>query len=132
MKRMSVVVFLAVAVCVVVLAGCGGSGTKIYTRSDTNITAKVGAKFVIKLESNQTTGFQWGITGSLNSSVVKKVSSKYIAGKSAKGEVGVGGTEEWTFQAMGTGTAKFVMVYAQPFNKQVKPAETVVFNVTVQ
>jgi inhibitor of cysteine peptidase len=112
--------------------GCGSGGPKTYTTSNTNITANVGEQFVIKLASNKTTGFQWSITGSLDTAVVKKVKSAYIAGKSTNNEVGVGGVEQWTFEAVGAGTTKIVMVYSRPFEKGVQPAQTVTFNVTVQ
>lgn len=130
MKRLSVVLVVALVVGVVALPGCG-SGGKTYTEKDTNITAKVGSQFVIELQSNQTAGYQWGVSGSFDSTVVKKISSKYVPGKNSQKQVGVGGVENWTFEAAGKGSTKIVMVYMQPFDKQAAPAQTVTFDVTV-
>lgn len=113
------------------LVGCGNSSVKTYTEKDTNVTAKVGSQFVIQLQSNRTTGYQWGVSGTLDSAVVKKVSSKYVPGKNAQKQVGAGGVEDWTFEAAGKGSAKIVMVYMQPFEQQAAPAWTVTFDVTV-
>lgn len=129
MKMLAVILVLSLVVSLAAI-GCG-SGMKTYTQSDTNITASIGDQFVIQLESNPTTGFQWGISGSLNPTVVKKVSSKYVPGKNAQTKVGAGGVENWTFQAMAKGTTKIVMTYARPFEKGTVPAQTVTFNVTV-
>jgi len=129
------VVLLAAALVLSALAGCG-SGTsangKTYTIKNTKINAKVGDVFVIQLESNVTTGYQWGIAGTLNPAVVKKVSSKYVVGANPKGLAGVGGVEKWTFKAVGAGTATLAMTYTQPFAKPPTPANAVTFTITVQ
>lgn len=136
--RRSVVMAAVVlsTVLAVSAAGCGSSGTsangKTFSIEDTDIQAKVGDQFVIELESNATTGFQWGISGSLNPSVVSKVRSTYVAGPNAQKMVGAGGVERWTFKALGKGTAKIAMIYTQPWEKTTKPAKSVTFNVTVQ
>lgn len=138
MRRSSVMaaVMLAGVLAVSAVAGCGGSGTsangKTFKITDTSIEAKVGDQFIIELESNATTGFQWGISGSLNPTVVTKVRSIYVPGPNAKKMVGAGGVERWTFKAVGKGTGKIAMIYSQPFDKTAKPAKTVTFNVNVQ
>ncbi len=135
MKRL---IFAAAATLSVVLAvsaaGCGGGMSadgKTFTITKTKIDAKVNDRFVIELESNATTGFQWGISGSLNPSVIKKVRSTYVAGENPDNKMGVGGVERWTFEAVGKGTGTIVMIYRQPFDKEAKPARTVTFTVTV-
>ena len=130
------VIVLAAALALTALAGCGSSGTsangKTFTVTNTRISARVGDVFVIQLKSNATTGFQWGIAGTLNPSVLKKVSSTYVAVANPKGLAGVGGVENWKFKAVGAGTATLVMTYKQPFDKAAKPAETATFTVTVK
>ena len=129
-------VVLAAVLSISAVAGCGSSGTsangKTFTIKDTRINAKVGDQFVIQLESNATTGFAWGISGTLNPSVVTKVRSTYIAGPNPKNMSGVGGTEKWTFKATGKGKGKIVMIYYRSFDKTAKPAQTVTFTVNVQ
>ena len=130
------VILLAAACALTAVAGCGSSGTsangKTFTVTNTKISAKVGDMFIIQLKSNATTGFQWGIVGSLNPAVVKKVSNTYVAGANPKGMAGVGGVENWKFKAVGAGTATLVMTYKQPLDKAAKPAETATFTVTVK
>ena len=129
-------IVLAAASGLAALAGCGGSGTsangKTYTISNTSINASAGDEFIIELESNQTTGFQWGLAGSLDPSVVKKVSSKYVPAPNPGGKMGAGGKELWTFKAVRNGTATISMTYTQPFDKGARPAETATFTVTVK
>jgi inhibitor of cysteine peptidase len=121
----------AVIVTASLLAGCGSSGPTTYGKSDTKIAAKAGQEFVIQLDSNPTTGFEWGLTKNLDTAVVKKVGSQYVPNKVAKGVVGSGGVEKWTFQGVAKGTTTIEMGYARPFEKGVPPTETVTFDVTV-
>ena len=132
---------LAAASGLAALAGCGGGTSanggastngKTYTISSTNINASAGDEFIIQLESNQTTGFQWGVAGSLDPSVVKKVSSKYVPAPNPSGKMGAGGKELWTFKAVKAGTATIAMTYTQPFDKAARPAQTATFTVTVK
>jgi predicted secreted protein len=138
MKRLWITsaALLAAVLTVGFVAGCGSSGTsangKTYKITNTKIDAKVGDQFIIELESNATTGYQWGLSGSLNSSVLKKVSSTYVAGPNPKGMTGVGGVERWKFEAVGKGTGTIVLIYKQQFDKASKPAKTATFTVTVQ
>jgi len=140
MKRFfkAAIILTVAALALTAAAGCSSSSTtsangKTFTITNTNITAKVGDQFTIQLESNATTGFQWGIAGSLNSAVVKKVSNKYVTGAAkTSSAVGVGGVEKWVFKCVGSGTATVVMIYSQPFDKTAKPAQTLTFTITVQ
>jgi predicted secreted protein len=142
MKRFSAVaiVLMVAALTLTAVAGCGSSTStsangKTFTVDTTNITAKVGDQFTIQLTSNQTTGFQWGLSGSLNPAVVKMVRNTYVAGAASSpnsSAVGVGGLEKWVFKCVGKGTATIVLIYSQPFDKTAKPAQTETFTLTVQ
>lgn len=131
----AVAIVLAAASGLAALAGCGGGTSangKTYTISSTNINASAGDEFIVQLESNQTTGFQWGVAGSLDPSVVKKVSSEYVPAANPSGKMGAGGKELWTFKAVKAGTATIAMTYTQPFDKGASPAEAATFTVTVK
>jgi len=130
MKRLLVPGAVVLAACALLAAGCGG-GTKTFGISDTNITVKTGEQFIIQLESNRTTGFQWGITKTLDPAIVKKIKTTYTV-KGGKKLVGAGGTEQWTFQAVGPGSTKIVMGYSRPFERGKTAARVATFNVTVQ
>lgn len=133
MKRIACLaaVFVVAALVGVLAAGCGGGGSKTtptttpskgtvktYTIADKSITAKVGETFIIELESNPTTGYQWSITGPL-SPALQKVSSQYVPSKTTSSNVvGSGGVEKWTFKAVGTGDAVIQMEYLQAGSNQ--------------
>lgn len=130
MKRFLVLGAVMLTAGAVLAAGCG-SGIKTFGVSDTNITVKNGEQFVIQLESNKTTGFQWGLSNALDATIVKKIKSSYTV-KGGKNQVGAGGTEEWTFQAVRPGATKIVLGYSRPFEQGKTAAKVVTFNVTVQ
>jgi inhibitor of cysteine peptidase len=130
MKK-TIIIGAALIMTASLLAGCGSSGPKTYGKSDTKIAAKAGEEFVIQLDSNPTTGYEWGLTKALDTAVVKKVSSQYIPNKVAKGVVGSGGVEKWTFQGVAKGTTTIEMGYARPFEKGVPPTQTTTFDITI-
>lgn len=141
-RHLQIAVLLAIVLVVAVAAGCGGSsGTtpeskkpassgKVYTKANPDITTKVGESFTIELASNASTGYHWELTGPLSPAVVK-VSDTYVPGKSAEGQVGVPGTEQWVFKGASPGQALIQMEYMPPGTGE-PAAETVTFNVTVQ
>jgi inhibitor of cysteine peptidase len=110
---------LVTVLAVGLVAGCGGSGTtpttptskvKTYTKADKNITAKAGDTFIITLESNPTTGYEWSITGPL-SPAIQNTGSKYIPGPNAKKLEGAGGVQNFTVKAVSKGSALIQMEY---------------------
>jgi len=94
------------------------------------IAALKGNKFSINLPSNATTGYGWRLGNKPNASVAKFVDSQYNAPSQAM--PGKGGTETWTFQAVGKGTTSIVLEYARPWEKGVAPVKTQTFAVIVQ
>ena len=93
------------------------------------ISATVGQKFTIPLESNQTTGYQWQLAKPLDESIVKLVDSKYEAPKG--GLVGQGGHELWTFEAVSPGITQIALKYVRPW-ESTPPAKEQLFSVTVK
>lgn len=135
---------LVMALAIGIAAGCGSTAkkttptttpskkttVKTYTVADKNITAKVGETFVIELEANPTTGYQWSITGPL-SPAVQKVSNTYVASKTTStAVVGSGGVEKWTFKGVSAGDALIQMEYLQAGSNT--NGGTATFNVTVK
>jgi predicted secreted protein len=66
----------------------------------------------------------------VNPAILKQLGEKYEEDNS--GGVGAGGVETWTFQAMGKGATTLVFEYARPFEKNVPPAKTSKFRITIQ
>lgn len=102
---------------------------KLYTDSDTSISASVGETFSIKVASNRTTGYSWSVGEISNAAQVVILGSEYLVAE--PGGVGKGGEEIWKFKAMGKGTVKLTWSYARPWENE-PPARTIIFTVTVE
>ncbi|MDO8531353.1 MAG: protease inhibitor I42 family protein [Dehalococcoidia bacterium] len=101
-----------------------------YTASDSRIEARVGETFVIVLESNRTTGYGWALAEQPNAAVVTLVGSEYVA--RGVGIPGQGGEERWTFRAAGAGAAALRLAYMRPWEKDMPPAKTQTYAVSVR
>ena len=126
MKKLAVVMVLVVVLAV--LAGCGGSQA-VYGREDTDIAAKAGEAFTIKLEENPTTGYQWSVSIS-DGSVLSLDKDEYVADDQSGEMVGSGGVRVLTFKALEAGTATIDMVYERSWEPN-PDDDKVQFNVTV-
>lgn len=124
----------AAALCTA-LAACGGgspagpSGPSVWDDPAVTVLVSPGEQFVIRLESNHTTGYQWRLAGSLDQSVVMLLGSRYQA---PDGPLGAGGEERWTFLAVGRGDARLSFDYVRPWEPGVPPVRTAVFAVSVR
>ena len=104
--------------------------TKVAEDTGAPIEAKIGEKFKIALDSNQTTGYQWELSEPLDESVVKLIGSEYISDKPIT--AGSGGVEVWTFEAVGEGETEISMAYVRSWEKDVEPAQSKTLKVTVK
>lgn len=125
-------VFSALAIMLVSSMGllaCTSQSAAVISPGN-NIETTVGQQFTVTLESNATTGYQWQLANPLNESIVKLVGSEYKAPQD--GRIGQGGQEVWTFKAAGKGTTQISMKYVRSWEKDVPPAQTKTFTVTVK
>lgn len=128
-KTMSMV--LVVLLTLVLLVGCGmASEEKVYGKDDTNIEVEAGESFVIQLEENPSTGYQWTVTIN-DESVVKPSSDEYVPETTDEDIVGAGGIHSYTFEALKAGVAQISFVYERSFEEN-SAEETIVYNVTVK
>ncbi len=97
---------------------------------DNAIRVKAGKEFVITLNSNLTTGYQWQLTKAVNKEYLILVGLQYIAKKTRV--VGSGGKEEWTFKAVKPGVTSVSFQYVRPWEKKVPPAKTKKFSVIIK
>lgn len=104
------------------LIDCRGAGGAIKV--------KLGRQFQLKLESNATTGFEWQLASPLASSKIKLVDHEYVTPK--RGRIGTGGTEIWTFKAVGTGLTGIELKYVRPWEKDRPPDELRKFLIEVK
>ena len=89
-----------------------------------------GQPLTIRLDANPTTGFQWQLAASLDEKVIALVGDDYQRTDTSR--VGAGGTDVWTFKAVGTGRTTIVLEYRRPWEKDVPPAERKTFPVIVR
>jgi inhibitor of cysteine peptidase len=101
----------------------------VFTSSPVSVSA--GQEFLIAIPSNPTTGYSW--TGKSSNGVVTVWGSAYQApAAAAKPLMGAGGEQIFVCKANKPGTAQITFGYARPWQKGVKPARTMTFNVTVK
>ncbi|HEY5001092.1 MAG TPA: protease inhibitor I42 family protein [Candidatus Cryosericum sp.] len=130
MKRrilLVIVAIVAVAAVVVTLVITRASGGDKIT-GDTFETT-VGKTFTIALDANMTTGYNWSQTIK-DTNVVAYLDNAYVAAAADPKVVGGGGTDTFTFKAVGKGTTTITLIYARPW-ESVPPAQTRTITVTV-
>jgi len=127
-RRMLVVVLAVVAVAVVVILVLTRASGGNKVTGDTFETT-VGKTFTIALDANATTGYNWSQT-TKNTNVVAYVDNAYVAAAADPQVVGGGGTDTFTFKAVGKGTTTITLNYARPW-ESVPPAQTRIITITV-
>ena len=93
------------------------------------IKAAVGKDFVITLDANATTGYEWRLANPIDDSLIKFVGSKYVPDKT--GLIGSGGKSIWTFKAFRAGKARIFFKYIRPWEKDTPPAKEVTYIVDI-
>jgi predicted secreted protein len=90
------------------------NGCRTPQRPKTDYTIAESESFTIRLPSNPSTGYRWQwanrkLDGIVDTTDLEFVSSRPLA--EARGEVGIGGTEEWSFKGMHKGVDSIIMVH---------------------
>jgi inhibitor of cysteine peptidase len=100
----------------------------VFTSSP--VTVKVGQEFLIAIPGNPTTGYSW--TGKSANANITVWGSAY-QGPSATGKplMGAGGQQIFVCAANKVGSAVLTFSYGRPWQKGVKPARSMTFNVTI-
>ena len=122
---------LVVLLMLFILVGCGTTPEeKVYGKDDVNIEVKAGESFVIQLEENPTTGYEWTVTIS-DEDIVKLTDDQYNTEVTDEDIVGAGGTHAYTFKTLVKGAVQITFVYERSFEEN-SAVETIVYNVTVK
>jgi inhibitor of cysteine peptidase len=101
-----------------------------YADPGAPISVKAGEDFVISLDSNRTTGYQWQLAEPLDKNILKLAGIEYKAPKTDL--IGAGGKDLVTLKAVGKGKAQVNLRYVRPWEKDAAPAKKVTFSVEVQ
>jgi inhibitor of cysteine peptidase len=113
-------------------AGNPMTGEEVSMKKSTSgqFDVVVGEEFSLTLASNATTGYHWELAEPLNEAIVKLVGSQYQAPNTNL--LGAGGQEVWTFRAVGAGQTTINLKYVRPWEKDMPPAETASYTVSVR
>jgi len=127
MKRLLALVLISI-LAVSLIAGCGGVRT--YVDPEEKIIVGIEDEFVIALDSNPTTGYDW--EESYNESMLRldEAESKYVPDEKAEGLVGAGGTQYFRFKALKAGQTEITLVYKRSWETEV--LEQKVFSVDIK
>lgn len=102
--------------------------TPEYTDPRQVIEVKPGQEFVISIESNRTTGYEWQLAEPLDKDILELLKTDYIIGET---RIGAGGKEEWFFKVKAEGRVSIHLKYVRPWEKDKIPAREAVFVVAV-
>ena len=125
MKKFMVLVVASI-LAVSLLAGCGGVRT--YVDPEEKITVGIEDEFIIALDSNPTTGYDW--EESYDDSMLSLVDDRYELDEKAEGLVGAGGTQYFQFKALKAGQTEITLVYKRHWETEI--LEQKVFNVEIK
>ena len=128
MKRLLALVMASI-LAVSLIAGCGG-GVKTYIDPEKTISVSVDQEFVIALDSNPTTGYDWEESYDESMLRLDETESKYVVDEKAEGLVGAGGTQYFRFKALKTGKTEITLVYKRHWETEI--LEQKVFSVDIR
>lgn len=87
---------------------------KVYRNTDQEIVASVGEPFVVELEGNATTGYEWKLE--FDESKLKLIEDKYLP--AGTGGVGGGGQHRFTLQPVAAGQASILARYKRAWEQE--------------
>lgn len=105
---------------------------KTLTAADnkSDVSVKVGDTLTIELASNPTTGYSWQVSGNDAKVLEQAGESQYKLG-SGTPMPGSGGTQTFTFNAVGKGKTTLTLIYVRPWETTVTPTPNDVWTVNV-
>ncbi|MBU2609139.1 MAG: protease inhibitor I42 family protein [Chloroflexi bacterium] len=125
MKKFLMLVAVGVAF---MLVGCVEEPA-VYIDQGQTISTEIGEEFVVALDANPTTGYNW--EESYDETALKLVEKTFELGESdKKGLIGAGGIENFRFKAIGKGTTEITLVYKRLWEQEI--AAQAVFKVDIK
>lgn len=100
---------------------------KKYSALDRIVGVKVGERFIIALDSNPTTGYEWGVEFEPNFITHDDERDRNFYRTSE--DIGAGGKEEFEFQPLKSGKTEIIMRYKRAW--EAEAIEEKVFNVEI-
>jgi inhibitor of cysteine peptidase len=121
-------------VAVLALASCATLNREgsVAPQDGGSVVVPQGAPLVINLSVDPASGFGWILTSDPGAAVWLIGGPDYTPDPLPAGMMGVGGTTTYRFRAGAPGTAKLEFAYLPSWGKDVAPAKTVRYDVTVK
>jgi inhibitor of cysteine peptidase len=103
----------------------------VRTEADSGhpVTLRIGQELILTLNSNHSTGYSWIRADTGRPDLVTLGKPAY---KSSGPLLGASGVEFWKFRAVQPGGQTLKLEYRRPWEKNIQPANTVFFPVTVR
>jgi predicted secreted protein len=116
------------------LVGWAGAAQLDLTEAENgkDILLNRGDMLLVHLPSNRTTGYGWSVVNSKPGKLEEPGEPTLKPLKSARGLVGAGSVETWTFRAATAGRTTLTFSYARPWEKGVSPIRVIAWPVTVR
>ncbi len=102
-----------------------------YSNHKDTIQTESAQVFIIALDSNRTTGYEWQIEQPFDNLALESVGVEYVKGPNNM--PGAGGKEKWTFRALVSRreAVPISFKYVRPWEKDAKPDKEVTFKVMI-
>lgn len=117
----------------ILLAACTQTPGNLNLEADAQkncpLTMQLGQEMLISLRSNPSTGFRWEVKDAA-SGVLKSLGPELYSNPEDRGLVGSAGQSSWRYKAEHPGTGRLLMIYQQPWEPNVAPANT--FDCTIR
>lgn len=131
-KRPAVIIVVFCGYLALSLVGFAGNDDRTMQNVGRveKMEVKLDQEFTITLKSNPTTGYSWQIDTAPDENVARLVGSVFVAPQTRL--VGAGGSEIWTFKAVGRGRTMVRLKYIRPWEKDVPPVAIAAYDIHVQ
>jgi inhibitor of cysteine peptidase len=130
MKKLIMVALVSVIILTGVFSGCA-TAAKAFTEPNKIINTEVNEEFTIALGSNPTTGYSWQVA--YDEKALSLVDNTYKEqDNTGKQIVGAGGTEYFTFLALGKGETQVTFTYQRPWEQPSAQDQTAVFTINIK
>jgi len=90
-------------------------GAPVYTKADKEITVSKGQAFIVRLDSNPTTGFTWMLKDDAAPEGLELLGCKYTRTAVSPRVIGSGGVDSFAFRAQRSGSVKLELQHVRPW-----------------
>ncbi|MBK4993373.1 protease inhibitor I42 family protein [Pseudomonas sp. S37] len=117
---------LLVPLSFALLSACAQQPTQpvaLDAESECPIRLQIGQPLTLSLPSNPSTGYRWHVENPA-ATVLNSLGPEVYSAPEEEEMVGSAGVSTWRYQATNVGTSQLVLVYQQPWAKDVAPVQT--------